>query len=313
MDTNSLALISVFVRVARCMSFSGAAAELRVSNGTVSRQIARLEKKMGVQLLERSTRKVALTEIGRTFFESSCRVLQQAEEAMSQVQDLQAEPRGTLRITAPMLFGILHLSPLIRRFAERYPKVEVQLSVSDQLESLASGDYDMAIRITNHLDNGVIARRLSSIDWAVCASPGYLRRHGAPAVPADLAEHQCYYYPSVIEHGRWSFLRGDVLCTVPIRSRLQVNSSQIIADHARSGMGIALLPTYLIGNDLKAGRLVRLLAGFQPTVNSALYALYLPNRYMTAKVLAFLDMLQQAFTDPPYWDRDSSPAAGRSK
>ena len=299
---DALPLISVFVHVARRASFTAAARELRVSPGTVSRQIALLERQLGVKLLERSTRKVALTEIGHAFFQSSGHVLRLADEAMSQVQDLQAEPRGTLRITAPMLFGILHLSPLIQRFAERYPKVDVQLRISDQLESLASGDHDLAIRITNHLDDGVIARRLTSIDWVVCASPRYLEQHGAPTTPADLVEHQCYYYPSVIEHGRWSFRRGDTLHTVPIRSRLQVNSSQIIADHVRSGMGVALLPTYLIGEDLQAGRLKPLLVGFHPTVNSALYALYLPNRYMTGKVHAFLDMLQEAFTDPPYWD-----------
>ena len=144
MDTESLSLIAVFVRVARCMSFSGAAAELHVSTGTVSRQIARLEKKMGVQLLERSTRKVGLTEIGKTFYESSRHILLLAEEAMSQVQDLQAEPSGTLRLTAPLLFSVKHLGPLISRFTERYPHVEVQLKVSDQLESLPLGDFDIA-------------------------------------------------------------------------------------------------------------------------------------------------------------------------
>lgn len=302
MDADYLSLISVFVRVARCSSFSGAAAELRLSTGTVSRQIAKLERQMGVQLLERSTRKVGLTEIGRMFYERGNHILQLAEESVSVIQDLHVEPRGTLRLTAPMLFGILHLGPLIRRYAERYPNVEVQLKISDQLESLTGGDFDIAIRITNHLDDTVVARRLSAIDWVVCASPAYLARHGAPAVPADLKDHQCYYYPSVIKHGRWSFTKGEVAYTVPIHGRLHVNSSQIIADHALAGMGIALLPTYLVGDHIKSGALVALLTAFQPTVNSALYALYQPNRYMTAKVHCFLDMLKESFFDPPYWD-----------
>ncbi|WP_423456756.1 LysR substrate-binding domain-containing protein [Ottowia sp. VDI28] len=303
MDTDSLSLIAVFVRVARCMSFSGAAAELHVSTGTVSRQIARLEKKMGVQLLERSTRKVGLTEIGKTFYESSRHILLLAEEAMSQVQDLQAEPSGTLRLTAPLLFSVKHLGPLISRFTERYPHVEVQLKVSDQLESLPLGDFDIAVRITNHLDDGVIAKRLASIHWAVCASPAYLARYGTPTMPADLTEHQCYHYPSVIKHGRWSFTRGDALYNVPTHARFHVNNSAIIADHTLAGLGIALLPSYLVGEHLQSGRLVQLLAGYTPTVNSALYALYLPNRYMTAKVHCFLEMLQAAFMDPPYWDK----------
>ncbi|MDM0066187.1 LysR family transcriptional regulator [Variovorax sp. J31P207] len=302
MDTDSLALISVFVRVARCMSFSGAAAELHISTGTVSRQIARLEKKMGVQLLERSTRRVALTEIGKTFYDSTSHILLLAEESMSRVQDLQVEPRGTLRLTAPMLFSIKHLGPLISRFTERYPHVEVQLKISDQLESLSGGDFDIAVRITNHLDDGVIAKRLTSVHWAVCASPGYLALHGTPTTPAELADHQCYHYPSVIKHGRWSFTRGEAQHNVPTHARFHVNSSQIIADHALAGLGVALLPTYLVGEHLQSGRLVPLLAGYQPTVNSALYALYLPNRYMTAKVHCFLEMLQTAFSDPPYWD-----------
>lgn len=310
MDTDSLALISVFVRVARCMSFSGAAAELQLSTATVSRQIARLEKKMGVQLLERSTRKVALTEIGKTFYESGSQILLLAEESIAQVQELQLEPRGTLRLTAPMLFGIKHLGPLISRFIERYPNVEVQLKTSDQLESLAQGDFDIAVRITNHLDDGVIAKRLTSIDWAVCASPAYLAHHGTPATPAELTEHQCYHYPSVIKQGRWSFTRGDAVHNVPVRARLHVNSSQIIADHTLAGQGIALLPTYLVGEHLQSGRLVPLLTGYQPTVNSALYSLYLPNRYMTAKVHCFLDMLQTAFVDPPYWDAAGREGAG---
>ena len=306
MAPDELTLISVFVRVARCMSFSGAAAELQVSPGTVSRQIARLEKKMGVQLLERSTRKVALTEIGSTFYESSSHVLQLAEESIAQVQDLQSEPRGTLRLTAPMLFSVKHLGPLISRFSERYPNVDVRLKTSDQLESLSQGDLDIAVRITNHLDDGVIAKRLTSIHWAVCASPRYLARHRAPNTPADLAEHECYHYPSVIKHGRWSFARGDSVYSVPVHARFHVNSSQIIADHALAGLGVALLPTYLVGEHLKSGTLKPLLPDYLPTINSALYALYLPNRYMTAKVHCFLEMLQETFVDPPYWDMPAS-------
>ena len=302
MEPDHLSLIAVFVRVARCSSFSGAAAELGISTGTVSRQIAKLERQMGVQLLERSTRNVGLTEIGKAFYERSSHILLLAEESMSTIQELNVEPRGTLRLTAPMLFSIQHLGPVISRFTERYPRVEVQLKISDHLESLSGGDFDIAIRITNHLDDTVIARRLAPIHWVVCASPAYLALHGAPAAPADLKEHECYHYPSVIKQGRWSFTKGDVEHTVPISGRLRVNSSQIIADHALAGMGIALLPTYLVGDHLKSGHLVPLLTGYQPTVNSALYALYLPNRYMTAKVHCFLDLLRESFSELPYWD-----------
>lgn len=302
MDPNYFSLIAVFVQVARRASFSEAAAELRLSTGTVSRKIAELEKIMSVRLLERSTRKVGLTEIGHMFYERSTQILQFAEESASIVQDLQTEPRGTLRITAPILFSSKHLGPLVQTFMERYPNVRVELSVSDHLESLATGNHDIAIRITNHLDDTVVARRLATVNWTVCASPDYLARHGTPVVPTDLKEHNCYHYPSVIKHGRWAFTRGDAEYTIPIQGRLQVNNSQIIADHVLAGMGIGLLPTYLVGDDVKSGRLVSLLPTYQPTVNSALYALYQPNRYVTAKVHRFIDLLREVFFDPPYWD-----------
>lgn len=302
MVADYISLLSVFVSVARRSSFSGAAIELQLSTGTVSRQIAKLESMLGVKLLERSTRKVALTEIGKKFFERSSHVLQLAKETVSVIQDLQVEPSGTLRLTAPMLFGIKHIGPLIPRFTRRYPKVEVQLKISDQLENLGVGDFDIAIRITNHLDDSVIARRLTTIHWMVCASPRYLEQHGVPLVPADLKEHQCYHYPSLAKQGLWSFSKGEVEYTVPIHGRIHVNSSQMIADYALAGLGIALLPTYLIGKYIQTSHLVPLLTAYQSTVNSSLYALYLPNRYMTATVQRFLELLKQSFSDPPSWD-----------
>ncbi|OLL27526.1 hypothetical protein BTH42_32330 [Burkholderia sp. SRS-W-2-2016] len=302
MDPNYFSLVAVFAQVARRASFSEAASELRLSTGTVSRKISELEQMLGVLLFERSTRKVCLTEIGCMFYDRSLQMLQFAEESSFIVQDLQTEPGGTLRITAPILFGTMHLGPLIRTFMDRHPKVRVELSVSDHLESLATGEHDIAIRITNHLDDTVVARRLATVNWAVCASPEYLGRRGSPAVPADLREHNCYHYPSVIKYGKWSFRKGDAEYTVPIRGRLQVNNSQIIADQVLAGMGIGLLPTYVVGEYMKTGQLIPLLQAYQPTVNSALYALYQPNRYMTGKVRRFIDLLRESIYDPPYWD-----------
>lgn len=303
MSPEVIALMAVFAEVAQRSSFSEAAQDLRMSTATVSRKIAELEAMLGVRLFERSTRRVSLTEIGRVFHERCTQVLHLAEESALAVQELHSEPRGTLRVTAPILFGTRHLSPVIGAFMERHPSVAVELHLSDQLESLSTGHFDVAVRITNHLDDNVVARRLTVIDWTVCASPAYLSRHGVPEAPADLAKHDCYHYPSVIKQGRWSFTRADQEITVAIQGRLRVNSSQVIAERVQGGMGIGLLPNYLIGPALREGRLQALLPGYKPTANSALYALSLPNRYTTAKVQRFLDALRAAFTEPPVWDR----------
>lgn len=305
MDGAYFALMPVFVQVANRSSFSDAAEDLQISTATVSRKIVELEKLMGVRLFERSTRKVSLTEIGKAFHERCLQLMQQAEEAALSIEGLQSEPRGTLRITTPILFGTMHLAPLVREFMARYPAVKVEMHVSDQLESLSTGQYDLAIRITNHLDDTVVARRLTSINWTVCASPDYLAQNGMPLVPNDLKEHNCYFYPSVVKQGRWHFVRNSIEYVVPIQGRLQVNNSLVIAEHVRAGMGIGLLPNYLIGDDLRASRLVELLPDYQPSVNSALYAVSLPNRYMTAKVHRFLDLLNATFCEPAQWDPEA--------
>ena len=302
MSPDLIALMAVFAEVAQRSSFSQAAQDLHMSTASVSRKIAELEVILRVRLFERSTRKVRLTEIGRAFYERCSNVLHLAEESTLAVQELQSEPRGNLRVTAPILFGTLHLSAVIGDFMERYPEVSVELHVSDQLESLSMGHYDVAVRITNHLDDNIVARRLTTIDWTVCASPAYLASRGPPETPADLAKHDCYHYPSVIKQRQWSFAKDGEEISVPIQGRLKVNSSQVIAELVEAGMAIGLLPNYLIGQALSEGRLKVLLPGYKPTVNSALYALSQPNRYTTAKVQYFLAALRDKFTDPPTWD-----------
>lgn len=301
-DINYLQVLPVFARVARHQSFSVAASELGLSTATVSRQIAQLERRVGVQLFVRTTRRVSLTEIGQKLYQRSNALLAMAEESLAEVSDLHLEPRGTLRITAPTMFGIKHLGALVSRFTECHPKIEVRMTISDDLENIGSGDFDIAVRITNHLDEGVIAKRLSSVNWVVCASPAYVQKFGAPQNPLDLQAHECCHYASLTKDNRWKFTKDDMEHSVPIGSRLHVNSSQIIAEHALSGRSIALLPTYLIGEYIQSGELVPLLTAYQPTINSSLYAIYSPSRYLTTKARRFLDFLVGAFGDPPYWE-----------
>ncbi|MGD9945539.1 MAG: LysR substrate-binding domain-containing protein [Burkholderiaceae bacterium] len=308
MDIDYLQALPVFARVARHQSFSVAASELGLSVATVSRQIAQLERRVGAQLFVRTTRRVSLTEIGEKLYGRSNKLLAMAEESLAEISDLHVEPQGTLRVTAPTMFGIKHLGALVSAFSECYPKTEVRMTISDDLKSLGSGDFDLAVRITNHLDEGVIAKRLSSINWVVCASPAYVEKFGAPKNPVDLQAHECCHYASLMKDDRWKFMKDGMEYSIPVGSRLHVNSSQIIAEHALANRCIALLPTYLVGEYLQSGELVRLLTDCQPSINSSLYAIYSPSRYLTAKVRRFLEFLVQAFEDPPYWEGGTRPA-----
>jgi DNA-binding transcriptional LysR family regulator len=303
MNPDVIALMTVFAKVAQRSSFSLAAQDLQTSAATVSRKIVQLEVLLKVRLFERSTRHVQLTEIGSAYYERCMHVLHLAEESTQAIHELQSEPRGHLRVTAPILFGNLHLSRVVNEYMNRYPEVSVELQVSDQLESLAMGRVDVAVRITNHLDDNVVARHLTTIDWTVCASPAYLAKHGMPVHPSDLTQHDCYHYPSVIRHSQWSFDKDGEKISVPIRGRLKVNSSQIIADLAEADMGIGLLPNYLISPSLSQGRLISLLSNYKPSVNSALYAVTTSNRYATAKVSSFIGLLKEHFGNRPDWSR----------
>lgn len=172
----------------------------------------------------------------------------------------------------------------------------------ETFRNISAGDYDVAVRITNHLDDGVVARRLTPINWVVCASPAHLARHGVPKHPRDLADHECCHYASLIRQDRWSFIIDEEEYSVPVHARLKVNNSEIIASHALAGRAIAMLPTYLVGDHLRSGELRPLLTEYEPTVNSALYAIYSPTRYLMAKVRCFIDVLSASFADPPYWE-----------
>ncbi|MCC7461196.1 MAG: LysR family transcriptional regulator [Gammaproteobacteria bacterium] len=313
MDIDYLQALPIFVGVARYQSFSVAADELGLSTATVSRHIARLERRVGAQLFVRTTRNVALTEIGERFYQRSNALLATAAESLAEINDLQIEPRGTLRVTAPTMFGIKHLGALVSRFTECYPQVEVRMTISDDLENIGSGGFDIAVRITNHLDDGVIAKRLSPVNWVVCASPAYLQKFGTPQTPLDLRSHECCHYASLTKDERWNFTRGEMEQSVPVRSRFHVNSSHIISEHALSGRSVALLPTYLVGEYIQSGALVPLLTAFRPAINSSLYAIYSPTRYLTAKAKRFLDFLVEAFGDPPYWESAEPFGAFRTR
>jgi DNA-binding transcriptional LysR family regulator len=297
-----LAGIEAFLRVAEAKSFTAAAERLRLSKSLVSRQVAGLEAELGVRLIQRSTRRLTLTEAGERFFQSSQRILAELEEAKQSVSTLQAAPRGRLYVNAPMSFGYLHLAPALPRFLERYPEVEIDIQMNDRFVDLIEEGFDMAVRIGRLADSSLVARRLAPLRRALVASPAYLARHGIPGTPDDLAHHHCLCYSNLTRSEEWRFLRNDGQpWTVEVKGRLRANNGDALRAAALHGLGIANLPSFLVGGDLQAGTLASLLGDYVPQ-DAAIFAVYPHSRHLSPKVRAFTDFLAELFAPVPYWD-----------
>jgi DNA-binding transcriptional LysR family regulator len=298
-----LAEMMTFAKVVETKSFSEAARVLSTSKSLVSKQVSNLENALGVRLLNRTTRRMSLTEIGAAYYEHCARIAHEIDAAGETVTQLQAEPRGVLRITSPVIFASLHLAPALRTFLQRHEQVEIELNASDRLVDIVEEGYDLAIRITDHPTATMVARTIAPVRWVTCASPDYLRRYGAPDTPQDLKHHQCLLYQGIPALGNvWRYRVGTREVTPPVSGRCRVNSSEVLLQMALDGMGIVLFPTYILGPLLKSGRLQQILPQYVANPNTALYATYLPNRFMQPKVRTFIDHLLDHFGPEPHWD-----------
>lgn len=298
-----LAQFECFVRVVELGSFSAAAQRLRSSKSVVSRQIAALEAELGARLLHRTTRSLTLTEAGQAYFERVSRILADIDEANLSVTQLQAAPRGRLRVNAPMSFGFLHLAPALPDLLERWPELEVEVTMTDRFVDLIEDGVDVAVRIAKLADSSLIARRLAPIRMVVCASPAYLVRKGMPATPADLDGHDCLAFGA----GRgteWRFVTANgAPWPVTVRGRLGIDNGDALRAAALRDLGVVMLPSFIVGADIQAGALVPLLEAFVPQERS-LYAVYPHARHLSPKVRAFVDFLAGCFGPQPYWDRE---------
>lgn len=293
-----------FAKVVETKSFSAAAQALNTSKSLVSKQVASLEKVLGVRLLQRTTRRMSLTEIGAAYYEHCARIVQEIDAAAQTVTQLQAEPRGVLRLTSPVIFASLHLAPALRTFLNRHENVEVELNASDRTVDLVEEGFDLAIRITDNPPPNMVARKIAPVRWATCASPAYLERHGTPQTPQELSRHQCLVYQGVpaLRSG-WRYMQNGKEIVLQPGGRCRVNTSEVLLQLALDGMGIVLFPTYILGHHLRSGRLKEILADNVAYPDMALYAIYMPNRYMQPKVRAFIDHLLEHFGPEPQWDR----------
>jgi DNA-binding transcriptional LysR family regulator len=308
-----LQCMKVFARVVEAGSFSRAAERLDMSNAAVTRHLAHLESVLAARLLNRSTRKLSLTAVGTSYYERCVQILADIEEAESGVSEQVEMPRGILRVNAPVSFATRHIAPLLAEYCERYPLVTVDIAISDRIVDIVEEGYDLAIRITQSPAPMLVARRLAPARMVLCAAPSYLKHYGTPRTPKDLEHHACLNYSYLSTGSTWQFTgkRGPV--SVRIKGPLVANNGDVLHAALLQGMGITLQPSFIAGEDLKAGRLIPLLPGYQPPLLD-IYAVYASRRHLSAKVRTFIDFLVGRFGDPPYWDEwNMKPARTKQK
>jgi DNA-binding transcriptional LysR family regulator len=296
-----LTSIKAFAKVVEQGGFAAAARELRLSRSAVNKYVIELEQELGVQLLTRTTRKVTPTESGQAYYERCRAILADLEEADLAVTRLQSEPRGMLRINAPMSFGTLHLGRAVADFMAKYPQLQVQLVLSDQQIDPVQEGFDVTLRIADPPSSSLIARRIAPALRVVCAAPSYLERRGVPKHPDDLRQHDCLTYGHLATGNQWKLVGTDGDHWIRIPWTLCTNNAAVLRDAAVCGLGIALLPTFIAGADLQEGRLRTVLTDYKAPEISV-YAIYPPTRHLSVKVRLFIDFLVERFGGRPHWD-----------
>src|SRR5437763_11425690 len=296
------AALQVFSQVVESGSFSSAAARLGLSTTAASRHVADLEAQLQTRLLNRTTRRVSLTESGRAFYERSVQLLADLGEAEQEAARAAVVPRGTIRLTTSVNFGVRHLAPAIAAFVARHPEVRFDVSLSDRIVDLVEEGFDLAIRVGAPGADNLVARKLGETRLVPCASPQYLAKHGAPKTPEDLAEHDCFTYEYVSPRQVWRFRdRAGAERSVRVSGGLHSNNGDLLAEVAARGAGIVFEPAFIVGPEVRAGRLVPLLQDFEPAP-LPIYAVYPSRKHLSAKVRVFVDFLVTSFAGAKDWD-----------
>jgi DNA-binding transcriptional LysR family regulator len=303
MSMDRLRAYEVFVTVVSRGSFTRAADVLETSPANVTRYVNELEAHLGTRLLNRTSRKLSVTEGGETLYARCKSILDDVAETEGLVSSASVEPRGRLRINAPVSFGILHLAPLWPAFMQKYPRVELDVSLNDRVVDIVDEGYDLAIRISRAGSTNHAARKLATSSNILCASPAYLARCGYPAAPADLVEHRCIGYSYAATGDEWQLVDSEnTLHTVKVNCHMRTNNGDTARAAALAGGGVIWQPTFLVSNDLRAGKLVRILPEYRmPDID--VFALYPSRRHLSAKIRAMVDFLVEAFGGLPPWDR----------
>ncbi|MBV6633658.1 MAG: LysR family transcriptional regulator [Alphaproteobacteria bacterium] len=294
-----------FVAVVDHGGFAPAARSMGLATSSLTRQVNALEAHLGTVLLNRSTRSLSLTEAGSQYLADARRILEELAEADRNVREAADRPSGTLRISLPVAFAKLHVSPLLPVFLKRYPDVRIELQATDSVVNLVEERIDVAIRIGSPGSDSLIARKLAPHHRIVCASPAYIEGCGSPSEPSDLTQHNCLVFGRDEIGATWQFTKAKQSQSVRVEGSLKADSSEVLRDAALADLGLVLLPSWLIGQDIKAGALKQILGDWQADLGTDLdgiYAAYLPNRRGSVKLRCFIDFLVEQFGAPPYWE-----------
>lgn len=305
----------IFAKVVEASSFTAAAATLGISTSMVSQHVKQLETRLGGQLLNRTTRRMSLTEVGRAYYERCKRLLSDLEEAEAAVGRMQVAPQGDLRVNATPVFGALHLAPAIADFTARYPSISIELMLSDRIVDLVDEGFDIAVRTEPLPDSSLVARQIASCRIVICGAPAYFKKHGVPRTPDDLASHNFLVFTGTSYMRAWRLgsSKAETL-EVPLRGNLRSNNAAVLLLGALTGQGLVGMPTYLVSDALQSGQLRTVLDEYAPPPLS-IRAVYPHSRHLSAKVRAFVDFLAARFGRETQWHGaarigGNAPAAG---
>jgi DNA-binding transcriptional LysR family regulator len=296
--------MQVFARVAQLGTLSAAARALGISQTMATKHIAAIEERLGVKLLYRTTRRLTLTEAGRRYLEAAERIVAEVVDAEASAAADRVDPRGTLRVSAPVSFGAREIAPLLPEFAASYPAVNVELGLNDRFVGLIEEGWDVAVRIGQLTESTMIARKLAPCGMVVCAAPSYLANRGTPRSVDDLVDHNCLAYTLLRALGpdRWPFaIDGKVI--VPIKGNLRANNGDALVAAALAGQGLVYQPAFFVSAELRAGRLVSIELDHPTLQLPGIFAVYPADRHPPAKLRAFIDFLVSRFAPVPPWER----------
>ena len=300
MDLNEML---VFARVVRSGSFTAAAAELRMPKSTVSRKVSELEERLGARLLQRTTRKLSLTDVGRTYYEYCARIAGEAEEAERAVTNLQGVPRGLLRVTAGI--NPVYIGPIVSSYLARYPEVQVELYCTGRTVDLVEEGFDIGIRAGVLADSTLIARSVGRVSWFLVAAPAYLKRRRRPKSPQELKEHDCLFFGTGPTTFALHLQSKETPVQLDLSARLLVSDFDVLYAVTMAGLGIGLLPAFRCVDDLRSRKLVRLL-GEWDAPSTPIHLVYPSTRHVSPKVKTFLEHFQAHLTPPP-WELGPTP------
>ncbi|CAA0102679.1 HTH-type transcriptional regulator DmlR [BD1-7 clade bacterium] len=294
--------VAAFVCVVQTGSFTAAAERLNTSKSVISKYITRLEARLGVKLLARTTRRLTLTEIGEIFYEGAQQGLEAIDSAEEAVSFLQGDPRGTIKINAPLSFGALHIAPALKEFIHRYPEMQVDLRFEDRKVDMIKGGFDLTVRITHQLEGNLIARRIAPCHHVLVAAQSYLTKHGTPKEPEDLKAHNVVTYQYQESPWEWEFtVAKSEPKRVTVSGSVQMNNSLAIREAVLAGVGISRMPTFAVGEDIKSGRLIQLLPKYS-LLEHSIYLVFPERHHMAPKTRAFIDYMVERMEGNPSWD-----------